>query len=117
MKNERGLLKSEKRKRRFMTSKTANFIFTVAVLSIFVMAVPTFAVSGTETLTAAKNLLGTGAQAAGGLIAVWGLVSLGLSIKDHNGPGIQQAVLQIVGGGIIIAAGTYISTSLDLSMS
>ena len=115
MKKERGLLKSEKRKRRFLTSKTANFIFTVAVLSIFVMAVPTFA-AGADALNAAKGLLSKGAQAGGGLIAVWGLVSLGLSIKDHNGPGIQGAVMQIVGGGMIVAAGTYIGT-MDLTIA
>lgn len=40
----------------------------------------------------------------GGLWLVWGAIVLGTALKDHNGPGIQGGVWQIVGGGLICAA-------------
>jgi hypothetical protein len=50
------------------------------------------------------------------LWAVWGIVQLGMAIKDHNGPGMGGAIWQIIGGAIIIAAGVAIN-ALDLSMT
>lgn len=44
------------------------------------------------------------ATIGGGVSLVWGAIVLGTSLKDHNGPGIQSGVWQIVGGGLIIAA-------------
>jgi hypothetical protein len=34
------------------------------------------------------------------LWAVWGIVQLGMAIKDHNGPGMGGAIWQIIGGEI-----------------
>ena len=53
------------------------------------------------------SLLTKGATIGGGLWLVWGAIVLGTSLKDHNGPGIQSGVWQMVGGGIIIAAAQY----------
>lgn len=103
-------------RKNFMTGRMAYFIFAVMILTSFLMTSTVFAASGTEALTTAKNLLSKAAQTGGGLYAVWGLVNLGMSLKDHNGPGIQSAIWQIIGGAIIIAAGTAIS-SLDLTIS
>lgn len=83
--------------------------------STIVSAMPVSA-AGVDTLNQAKSLLSKGAIAAGSILAVWGLVSLGLAFKDHNGPGIQQGIMQIIGGGIIIAAGTLVA-SVDLTMT
>ncbi|MEL4506281.1 hypothetical protein AAEX63_15450 [Luteococcus sp. H138] len=44
------------------------------------------------------------ATIGGGLWLVWGAITTGLALKDHNGPQIQSGVWQIVGGGLIIAA-------------
>lgn len=33
-----------------------------------------------------------------------GVVVLAGGLKDHNGPGIQSGVWQLVGGGMIVAA-------------
>ncbi|HAG04138.1 MAG TPA: hypothetical protein DCG28_01750 [Lachnospiraceae bacterium] len=71
---------------------------------------------GATAITTAKNLLSKAATAGGGLWAVWGLVTLGMSIKDSNGPGIGNAIWQILGGAIIIAAGVAIG-ALDLTMA
>ena len=111
MKNKH--LLSERGKRRFITSKTANLIFMVMLFSVFMFCMP---VSAASALDDAKNLLSKAATVGGGLWAVWGLVQLGISIKDHNGPGIQGAIWQLIGGAIIIAAGTSIS-ALDLNLS
>lgn len=58
----------------------------------------------------AMDLLGKGVVAAGALITLWGVVQLGGAIKDHNGPGIQNAVFMMVGGAIIIAAGAMFTS-------
>ena len=39
------------------------------------------------------DLLGKGVLAAGSLLAVWGLISVGRGLKDSNGPGIQNGVM------------------------
>ena len=113
------VLTQQPNKKRFLTSKAANFIFMVLLFSTVLFALPTFAApaaGGSEALNTAKTLLAKAAQAGGGLWAIWGLVQLGMSIKDHNGPGIQGAIWQIIGGGIVIAAGVAISSmSLDFS--
>lgn len=93
--------------------KTA--VMTVVIITCF-MCVSCFAADGSDAINTAKALLSKAATAGGGLWAVWGLVTLGMAIKDHNGPGIGNAVWQIVGGAIIIAAGVAIN-ALDLSMS
>ena len=37
----------------------------------------------------------------GGVLLVFGLVNLGTSLSDHNGPGISSAIWKIIGGGVI----------------
>lgn len=44
------------------------------------------------------------ATIGGGLWLVWGAVTFGGGLKDHNGPQTQSGLWQIVGGGMIIAA-------------
>ena len=98
--------------KRFYQSKLCNgLVYTGIMVSQMMNNV--FAAGELET---AKSLLSKAATAGGGLWAVWGLVSLGLSIKDHNGPGIQGAIWQLIGGAIIIAAGTAIA-AVDLTMA
>lgn len=47
---------------------------------------------------------------AGGAYAVWGAIGLAGALKDHNGPALQAGIWGIVGGAIIIVAGTYFTT-------
>ena len=93
-----------------VTSIILTFVFTVTALAAGEGG------DGSGAITQAQSLLSKAATAGGGLWAVWGLVQLGMSIKDHNGPGIGGAVWQIVGGGVIIAAGQLIG-NLSLTMS
>lgn len=46
----------------------------------------------------------------GGGLLVWGLVTLGTNLKDHNGPAISQGIWMIVGGAMIIAAAVLFSS-------
>ena len=46
----------------------------------------------------------------GGFWAVWGAVTLGGGLSDHNSPQIQNGVWKIVGGAIIIAAAALFKT-------
>ncbi len=57
--------------------------------------------------TTIMTLLQKGVTAAGAILVIWGAVSVGRGLKDNNGPGIQNGVMEIVGGGIIVAAALY----------
>jgi len=54
--------------------------------------------------TSAMELLQKGVGALGAVLAIFGLVTLGKSIKDSNGPGIAAGISEIIGGGIIVLA-------------
>ena len=56
------------------------------------------------------TLLSKGVLAAGALLAVWGMISVGRGLKDSNGPGIQTGIMELIGGGIVIAASQLITT-------
>ena len=56
------------------------------------------------------TLLSKGVLAAGALLAVWGMISVGRGLKDSNGPGIQNGMRELIGGGIVIAASQLITT-------
>lgn len=101
-----------KKIKNFIASKYSTFMVQVTA---FILTF-TSNVYAAGALESAKGLLSKGAIAGGGLWAVWGLVQLGMAVKDHNGPGISGAIWQVIGGGIIIAAGGLI-TAIDLTMA
>lgn len=92
--------KKKESKKSFICSKFMNCIVLTAILTGCLFSVSCLAAGGDDAIITAKNLLSKAATAGGGLWAVWGLVQLGMSIKDNNGPGIGGAVWQIVGGAI-----------------
>ena len=108
--------KNKEAARKTAAEKAIRIVASTAVLMCTAFAVNVFAAGGGDAISTAKNLLSKAATAGGGLWAVWGLVTLGMSIKDSNGPGIGNAIWQILGGAIIIAAGVAIG-ALDLTMS
>lgn len=55
------------------------------------------------------TLLSTFVTVAGSVWAVWGIISFALALNDHNGGGIRNGLLQVVGGGLVIAAGVYLT--------
>lgn len=57
-----------------------------------------------DVLNSLLSILSTLVNTAGGILSVWGAVTLGTNLKDHNGPGIANGVWSMVGGGVIIAA-------------
>lgn len=69
----------------------------------------------TTFLSTVLEYIRTFAVMGGGLLCLWGVITLGTNIKDHNGPGIQQAIWQIVGGALIIAAGILFSSIIGLA--
>ncbi len=125
MKNSQVMLLSERKNKMARKTAVSNFIRPVVTTGVIMVAAFTancFAAAAAtapdaaSAITTAKSLLSKAATAGGGLWAVWGLVTLGMSIKDSNGPGIGNAIWQILGGAIIIAAGVAIG-ALDLSMT
>ena len=79
-----------------------------AVRNIASSAAP--ALTGAFVLSTVLNTLTTYVKLAGGVLCVWGAVVLGSGLNDHNGPGIQQGIWRIVGGGVIIAAAALFSS-------
>ena len=114
MKNE--ILMRKRKEKDEQKARIWRLLGSTAVLIMTVFCINVFAADGGDAISTAKNLLSKAATAGGGLWAVWGLVTLGMSIKDSNGPGIGNAIWQILGGAIIIAAGVAIG-ALDLTMA
>lgn len=57
-----------------------------------------------DLLNQAVQLIVRFVTIGGGGLLVFGIVTVGINLKDHNGPAISSGVLQIVGGALIIAA-------------
>lgn len=94
---------------RNIASSAAPALTGAFVLSMLVPAA--FAAeAASTTLTTVLNTLTTYVKLAGGVLCVWGAVVLGSGLNDHNGPGIQQGIWRIVGGGVIIAAAALFSS-------
>lgn len=94
---------------RNIASSAAPALTGAFVLSMLIPAA--FAVeAASTTLTTVLNTLTTYVKLAGGVLCVWGAVVLGSGLNDHNGPGIQQGIWRIVGGGVIIAAAALFSS-------
>ena len=65
----------------------------------------------------AVNMLTQGVTFLGGVLVVFGLINLGMTIKDGmqgGGGQLSGAIAMIVGGAIIIGASVYFG-SLDIS--
>lgn len=62
-----------------------------------------------------KNLLSDGVTALGGILIVFGLVNLGLTIKDGLGGGgqLSGALAMIIGGAIVVGAAVYFKTGIN----
>lgn len=93
-----------------------NIINKLAAVSSMSMALLTPVFAAGDAMTTAKSLLSKGVGIGGGLWAIWGIVQLGISIKDSDGPGMGKAIWQIVGGAIVVAAGVAIG-NLDMTLT
>lgn len=62
-----------------------------------------------------KNLLSDGVTALGGILIVFGLVNLGLTIKDgmQGGGQLSGALAMIIGGAIVVGAAVYFKIGID----
>lgn len=68
-------------------------------------------------LSSAVSMLTAGCKFLGGVLVVFGLINLGMTIKDGmqgGGGQLSGAVAMIVGGAIVIAAAVFFG-SLDTS--
>ena len=73
--------------------------------------------TGTATLVQILKLISGGVTFLGGILSIFGLVNLGLAIREGSTGGGSQlggAVAMIVGGAIVAAAGVWFG-SLDTS--
>lgn len=61
-------------------------------------------------LNSVLNMMSQFVAVGGGLWLVWGAIVLGSALRDQNGPQIQTGIWQIVGGGLILAAGVLFKT-------
>ena len=64
-----------------------------------------------------KNLLSDGVTALGGILIVFGLVNLGLTIKDGmqgGGGQLSGALAMIIGGAIVVGAAVYFNARVPI---
>ncbi|KFJ03131.1 MULTISPECIES: hypothetical protein [Bifidobacterium] len=80
-------------------------MFPYAVLS----AVEAASLS-TPMLTSLIDLLNKALYLGGVVLIVFGGVTVGTNLKDHNGPAITGGILQIGGGALVVACGVLLST-------
>ena len=77
------------------------------------ISTPAFADSPSEMLKKSTTLLSNGVAFLGGVLIVFGLVNLGMTIKDGmqgGGGQLSGAIAMIVGGAIVVAASVYFGT-------
>ena len=63
-----------------------------------------------EIVSTITTLISNVVTFAGGLLLLFGAVTLGTNLKDHNGPGISSGAWAMAGGVLIIAVATYFGT-------
>ncbi|QOL37564.1 hypothetical protein BS3272_05450 [Bifidobacterium subtile] len=61
-------------------------------------------------LTSLIDLLNKALYLGGVVLIVFGGVTVGTNLKDHNGPAITGGILQIGGGALVVACGVLLST-------
>ncbi len=61
-----------------------------------------------ETLNKILEIFGQVITVGGVIYGVYGGIQLGLAIKDHQGPAIGQAIMQLVGAAAIILSGALL---------
>jgi len=76
-----------------MNQKLTGFVYVVDASSMFAQAMA---------------LLQKGMVATGAFLVVMGIINLSTNIKD-SGPGVRNAILEIVGGVMVGAAGAFIT--------
>lgn len=76
-----------------MNQKLTGFVYGVDASSMFAQAMA---------------LLQKGMVATGAFLVVMGIINLSTNIKD-GGPGVLNAILEIVGGVMVGAAGAFIT--------
>ncbi|HHL0493128.1 TPA: hypothetical protein ACQ0AN_002050 [Streptococcus agalactiae] len=76
-----------------MNQKLSGFVYGVDASSMF---------------SQAMSLLQKGLIAVGAFLVVMGIINLSTNIKD-GGPGVRNAILEIVGRVMVGAAGTFVT--------
>lgn len=76
-----------------MNTKLPGFVYGVDASSMFAQAM---------------SLLQKGLIAVGAFLVVMGIINLSTNIKDR-GPGVRNAILEIIGGVMVGAAGTFVT--------
>lgn len=59
------------------------------------------------TLKSVLDLLKQACVLGGGALAVFGGVTIGTNLKDHNGPAITGGILELAGGALVAACGAF----------
>lgn len=67
-----------------------------------------YGVDASSMFSQAMALLQKGLIAVGAFLVVMGIINLSTNIKD-GGPGVRNAILEIVGGVMVGAAGAFVT--------
>ena len=67
-----------------------------------------------EMVSTITTLISNVVTFAGGLLLLFGAVTLGTNLKDHNGPGISSGAWAMAGGVLIIAVPDFSMSMLGI---
>ncbi len=95
-------------KNKFLEKLKKVIVSTYAVAMLALGFAPTAyaadALKSNAMLQTVVSLLSTGVGIAGGILVVWGLVTIGTSISQHQGQDLTPGIMKLIGGAIVVAA-------------
>lgn len=101
-------MKKSAKNKAWKTKASAGLLTVVATAGLIPSTA--FAASTTDTLDSAVKLLTNGIGFLGGVLIVFGLINLGMTIKDGmqgGGGQLAGAIAMIIGGGIVVFASGF----------
>lgn len=109
-------MKNQKHKNTKSINKIRNIYACAATFLITNFGFVAYAYADNNTLQSVINLLQGGVCCIGGACTIWGIVQLGLGLKDGSGGGgqLNGAIAFIIGGAAIFGGGMLLGT-LDTS--
>lgn len=103
-------------KNKFLEKIKKIIVSTYAVAMLALGFAPTaFAddsLKSNATLKSVVDLLSTGVGIAGGILIVWGGITIGIAVSQHQGQDLSPGIMKVIGGAIVVAAAALFSNVL-----
>lgn len=104
-------------KNKFLEKLKKVIVSTYAVAMLALGFAPTVyaadALKSNAILQTVVSLLSTGVGIAGGALMVWGGVTIGISVSQHQGQDLSPGIMKLIGGAIIVACAALFANILS----